>query len=250
MNRLEQWLKSAAIVLEADPRTPDDEGVVAAQLESRPESIQFFLPEHYESGYRYPLVVWLHGAGEDERQLGSILPELSLRNYVGVAPRGTTIPDFGPGYSWSNSEAGIELAREQVFSAVEYASERANIGLQRVFLAGRGEGGTMAVRLALADPDHFAGALSFGGGFPRGQQVLSRIKDARSLPLFFAVGADSLEYPTAQLCEDLRLCHLAWLSMYVKQYHPCGDELVRDMMNDANEWMMKLVTCACSSSAK
>jgi hypothetical protein len=41
----------------------------------------------------------------------------------------------------------------------------------------------------------------------------------------------------------LKLCRLAWLSVFVKQYHPCADELVVDMMHDANEWMMNLVTC-------
>ena len=28
-----------------------------------------FAPMHYEPGYAYPLIVWLHGPGGDERQL-------------------------------------------------------------------------------------------------------------------------------------------------------------------------------------
>jgi phospholipase/carboxylesterase len=249
MNRLEQWLKSAAMVLESDPASADRTTSLDLAPQSSPssssrrrEAIQFMLPEHYESGYAYPLVVWLHGAGEDEEQLHAVLPELSLRNYVGVAPRGTTFASFGPGYGWSDSPDGIEHARERVHSAIEYAVARAHIAPHKVFLAGRGEGGAMALRLALANPQSYRGALSFGGGLPRGQNILGRLKEARSLPLFLAVGAESLEYPTEQLCDDLKLCHLAWLSVFVKQYHPCADELVVDMMADANEWMMSLVT--------
>ena len=48
-----------------------------------------FAPLHYEPGYSYPLIVWLHGHGNDERQLVRIMPLVSMRNYVAVAPRGT-----------------------------------------------------------------------------------------------------------------------------------------------------------------
>jgi phospholipase/carboxylesterase len=249
MNRLEQWLKSAAIVLDTYPEGSERAEAIEPS-EALREAVNFFLPEHYEAGYAYPLVIWLHGSGEDERQLSTILPELSLRNYVGVAPQGTIYPEFGPGYAWSEISEGCESAREKIYTAIDYAAARANIAPQRIFLAGRGEGGTMAIRLALQEPDRFAGALSFGGSFPRGQNVLSRLKDARGLPLFFAVGGDSLEYPTEQLCDDLKLCHLAWLSVFVKQYHPCADELVVDMMRDANEWMMNLVTRRSSPNAR
>ena len=47
----------------------------------------WFLPLHYEHGYAYPLIVWLHGHGDDERQLRRIMPLLSMRNYLAVAPR-------------------------------------------------------------------------------------------------------------------------------------------------------------------
>src|SRR4051794_19841644 len=48
-----------------------------------------FAPLHYESNYAYPLLVWLHGPGDDESQLKRIMPLISMRNYVGVGPRGT-----------------------------------------------------------------------------------------------------------------------------------------------------------------
>ena len=58
-----------------------------------------FAPQHYESGYSYPLLVWLHGPGCDERQLLRIMPQISMRNYVAIAPRGLLVS----GESFQNS---------------------------------------------------------------------------------------------------------------------------------------------------
>ena len=51
-----------------------------------------FAPIHYEPGYAYPLIVWLHGCGGDERQLRQLMPLLSLRNYLAVARAGCRCP--------------------------------------------------------------------------------------------------------------------------------------------------------------
>ena len=44
-------------------------------------------PLHYERNYAYPLVVWLHGPGDNERQLQRIMPLVSMRNFVSIGPR-------------------------------------------------------------------------------------------------------------------------------------------------------------------
>ena len=43
-----------------------------------------FVPLHYEANYSYPLLVWLHGPGDDERQLKKIMPLISMRRYPGL----------------------------------------------------------------------------------------------------------------------------------------------------------------------
>lgn len=242
MNRLEQWLKSSAIVLDP-PVAPESSPPASPRREAAPTH-QLFLPEHYEKGYAYPLIVWLHGAGRDEEELWEVLPHLSPRNYVGVAPRGACPSDFGFGFTWCDSLECVASARKAVDEAIEFACRRSNIAPHRIFLAGRGKGGTMALRLALAQPERFAGVLSFGGGLPRRGQLLANLKEARKLPIFLASGCESVAYPVRRLCDDLKLCHLAWLSLFVKQYYPCGDEMVQDMLDDANEWIMQIVTGA------
>src|SRR5207249_1092134 len=73
-----------------------------------------FTPLHYEPNYAYPLIVWLHADGEDEQVLGRIMADVSLRNYVAVAPRGTvpmarpTNSARGGGFSWLETGKGLE----------------------------------------------------------------------------------------------------------------------------------------------
>src|SRR5688572_11135042 len=38
------------------------------------------LPENYEPNYPYPLILWLHGAGGDERDVLDVLPKISMQN--------------------------------------------------------------------------------------------------------------------------------------------------------------------------
>ena len=53
-------------------------------------------PLHYERNYAYPLVVWLHGPGGDERQVTRVMPLVSSRNYAAVGPRGTIADSSNP----------------------------------------------------------------------------------------------------------------------------------------------------------
>ena len=99
----------------------------------------------------------------------------------------------------------------------------------------------MAFRLAMSYPRRFAGVLSIGGGFPRGQNPLGQWNEARRLGVFVAVGRDSLEYPPAQACDDLRLFHAAGLSVTLRQY-PCGHELSPQILRDVDRWIIEQIT--------
>ena len=130
----------------------------------------FFAPLHYEPGYAYPLLVWLHGRGEDEGQLVQIMPSVSIRNYVAMGPRGTCFSGAegsgGGWYGWEQSEDQIQHAVRSIFDGIDCARREFHVARQRVFLAGSDCGGTMAFRVAMKHPDRFAGVLSLGGAFP------------------------------------------------------------------------------------
>ena len=210
-------------------------------------SVAHFLfgPRGYEAGYAYPLIVWVHGPDDNEQQLKKVMPHISLQNFVGVSPRGTVLQDSYPNgictYDWGQSPDQIFQALDRVKDCIELASLRFNIDRKRVFLAGYDVGGTMALRLAWADPTTFAGVASFGGPFPRDHMPLRNFSATRDLPLMLAYGKDGVDYRDSDLQEDLRLLHSAGFQKHTINQYPCADELVTQMLKDFNSWVMKLV---------
>lgn len=198
-------------------------------------------PLHYEPNYAYPLLVWLHGDGGDERQLARVMPHISMRNYVSAGVRGPALSRRSRGFGWDQSDELILAAEQRVLEAVDAASSKFHVHPQRIFLAGYDEGGTMAFRLALRHPRRFAGALSAGGAFPSGQMPLANLKSLREFPLFLAFCRDSQSYTTDDVCRELPLFHSAGLKVAIRQY-PCGDELTTQMLHDMDVWIMEHVT--------
>lgn len=113
-----------------------------------------FTPDGYEPNYAYPLVVWFHAAGEDERVLHRIMPAVSERNALGLALRGERSLQGG-GFDWAaiDPHRRAQLLRETVR---EFRREH-HVHTERVVLAGRGHGAAVAASLFFARPDWFGG---------------------------------------------------------------------------------------------
>ncbi len=243
MNRIQRESLTAS---RKPSRSRHDPFVLQSALFSEPESKTaraVFAPLHYERNYAYPLLIWLHGTGADERQLMRIMPVVSMRNYVAVAPRGVSLvrEDGTEVVGWSQSPEHVLQAEQQILDCLEDVQRRFHIAPHRVFLAGFGSGGTMAFRMAMSFPCRFAGILSIGGGFPHGHCPLQQWSEARRLAVFLAVGRDSLEYPPSAACDDLRLFHAAGLSVTLRQY-PQGQELSPQILRDIDRWIIEQIT--------
>lgn len=197
-----------------------------------------FTPMAYESGYKYPLLVWLHGDETDERTLPDVMRHVSTRNFVAVAPRG--VDCCGEGLGWDASPNSIDTAEDIVFDAIETSRARFSLHPNRVILAGSGSGGTMAMRIALRYPDRFAGVATLDGPLPTGHRPLGRVNDSRCMPLLLSACRDSTAYSEAQVCRDLALLHAAGCHVAIRQY-PGDDDLTTDMLADLNRWAMKIV---------
>ncbi len=212
-------------------------------------------PMHYEPGYAYPLIVWLHGSGTEERQLLRVMPLVSMRNYVAVAPRGTFCEDGdrpARGYQWQQTEQHIVLAEHRVFESMETACSKYHIDERRVFLAGSDSGGTMALRIALAHPYCFRGVISLGGPLPAGRTPFGSLAEARRLPVLVAAGQRSTACPPELLCDSLRLLHTAGMAVTFRQY-PGDQTLSPQMLADVDRWMIEQITSprpdrACSDA--
>jgi len=164
-----------------------------------------FAPLHYERNYPYPLIVWLHGPNDDERQLLRIMPSISVRNYVAVAPRG--LPgegksdpacDSSSGLTWPQARDAQDQAESAVLDCISLVSRKFHIAPNRIFLAGFDTGGTTAFRIALNQPNRFAGVISLGGPLPEGDTPLRQFSQLRNLPVFLGIGKHSPFYSESQ----------------------------------------------------
>ncbi len=222
------------------------------ELPAHDASRACFAPVHYEPKYGYPLLVWLHGPGNNERQLVRVMPLVSMQNHVAVAPRGLRVAGAGgvaEVLGWPRDPDHIQAAEQRVWDSIEAARRKFHVAGDRVFLAGFDCGGTMAFRIALNHPDRFAGVISLGGAFPSGQTPFGQWTRARRLAVLLAVGRDGEAYPPERVCEDLRLFHAAGISITLRQY-PCGHTLSEQMLSDVNRWIMNEIAAPTTPSCR
>lgn len=174
-----------------------------------------FVPQGYEPGYDYPLLVWLSEPG-DRFDLGRAMIRTSLRNYVAVQP----------------ARGGAALWR-----AIDRVRDRLSIHGRRIWLVGHDAGGTEAFRLACRHPDAFAGAVSLGGRFPLDEGVFARLDEIRGLPLLSCCRAADVAADREHFDRTLRLFHAAGGTLAVRIYQR-GGGLSRATLADVNRWLM------------
>lgn len=252
MNRLATWQKTTTLSMEPLQYHQGD----APQARTCEKAI--FVPLKYEPKHAYPLLVWLHDNGQAESSLRDIMPMISLRNFLAVAPRGmANLPtpaaashadcqSLASGANcaagaWSQTADGILAAEDAIESCIQAVSSRYHVATSHVFVAGWGSGGTMALRLAFRNSSRFAGCASLGGAFPATLCPLQDINRARGLNVLLARTDATSEYDTDQFCHDVRLMYLAGSRLHVRHYQ--GDHEVRKViLNDVNRWLMSVVT--------
>lgn len=241
MNRLTALAAPPAAYIRKGARPAGNNPLrVPTLTNTSPAGMQTFAPLHYEPNYSYPLLVWIHDDGGNATDLQRVMPLVSVRNYVGVAITGEAVTGRR-GCVWRSTATATLGAENQLADAIELATRRFRIHSERIFLAGSGTGGTLALRLALRNPHKYAGAATIGGAFPEGQAPLAALAHARQLPLFIAHGRDSARYPIERLCDELHLFHAAALAVNIRQY-PCEDEVTTQMLHDLDVWLMERVT--------
>lgn len=225
--------------------TVPESGFYLSELSAPPRwPILTFLPTGYERDYAYPLVVFLHGRGASERQLIPWMPALSRRNYVAIALRGfypvRSPRQPKPGYTWHHAHDLEPQVEHYVFAAIEETSHRLRIHPRRIFLVGFCEGGQVAFHLGLRYPEQFGGLVVLNGALPQTQPLL-RLPQARQLPVFLAHGIANAVIPLSTARKAASLLHLAGLPIEFRLY-PTTHRLHPAMLQDANRWLMNLVT--------
>ncbi len=212
----------------------------------------FFVPIHYEANYQYPLLVWLHSDGFNENQIDHVMPHVSTRNYLATGVRGTRAADsVGHRFDWHDSPAAIDAAHDKVLSAVDQACQRYSVHCSRIILAGYRSGGTMAMRIAMRNPDRFAAVASLGGRMPNGGKVLANLAllRKRGLPMLWQVATASSWFDRQALQSDIRAAMLLRAKVEIRQYSG-DDEMNTAILSDFNHWIMNRIVAGNPPAAE
>jgi phospholipase/carboxylesterase len=190
-----------------------------------------FLPQGYERGYRYPLLVWLPDSSQPI-DFGRAMGRLSLRNYVAIEAAPT-----------------IHDADEAMWQAIDHATAVTNIHPERIFLIGVSQGGTAALRLACRHATAIAGGVSLGGPFPLDEGSLGRLSDVRRLPMLMCTAHTNSTHEAASIERTLRVFHAAGASLAMRIY-PSNRRLTRSVLQDVNRWLMDTITGPAQTAAQ
>ena len=207
---------------------------LARATTDRPHLIH--LPEHYEAGYAYPLVVWFHGDGSSEAEVAEVMPSISERNYLGLALRGNVVA--GDGFGWSVSGVPFQTLVDDVESLVLAMRRQYHIHSERIYLAGFGSGASAAMELILKKPEWFGGAACFCGAFPELHIPKRRRRELRNKRVLLATAANSRTCKVGDVVAAGRLLYSSGMQIGTRVYQDAGSTPSSKMLSDINHWFM------------
>lgn len=200
------------------------------------------LPEVYEPGYSYPLIVWFHAPGGDEEDIFTVLPEISERNYIAIALRGDR--ETASGNEWSTGDLGAGPLIDKINGAIDRMDGKFSVHRDRVYLAGVGSGGTTALELLLERPEAFAGAACLGGAFPPLTQPLARFRGLRGRRVLLSTAMDCPDAKVVDMVAVGRLLYSAGMHVGTRIYQQSGGVPSRKMLRDIDHWIMDGISSA------
>ena len=204
-----------------------------------------YVPEDYEANYAYPLIVWLHGTGGSERDLLSVMPKISTKNYFGVAFRGTLPSNdvLRGGFRWAQSRQIFEDFKHELHETVCQLRREYHIHSERIYPVGFDDGATLALQLLLDRPEWFGGAIALGGRFPNMKHPLVRYRQLHGKRFLMGTGSRDWVCSVAEMIRASRLLHAAGMHVSTRSDH-AAHEVTPNMLRHVNHWLMEGIASA------
>lgn len=199
------------------------------------------LPAGYTPRYAYPVIVWFHDDGGDERDVLDWLPQLSPQNYLGLGLRGPLpVSDGLPSQRrWSLGRQHLDWLEDQLGLALMETARQYSIHAERIVAAGIGGGATLALQMLLRRPELFSAAACLNADFPP-QQCLDGWGRYSGRGLW--LGHSRLLYcsPARPAIASARLLHAAGLDVHPQLY---DDEAwpLETFGRDVDRWLMPVL---------
>lgn len=202
------------------------------------------IPESYEPRYAYPLVVWLTGGdcGIDESL--DHIAAMSPQNYLGLAVD-ECLFDM-PGSDEHDFDMPVEFVKRlvdvenRVVNAVRSVREVLNVHTERIFIAGVSDAASVALLLAMHQPEWFGGCVAFGGNFPAAAKLLAHKSDLSRKRFFLgAPGGRSAWQTTSSVRNSARRLIAAGADVSVSVNASESDLLVNSRsLREVDQWII------------
>ena len=153
-------------------------------------------PDGYDADRPYPLAVLLHGYGSHMGDLAALCPEIDTGRLLYALPNAPVRLDLGygsVGFAWVHPPEGDrpEAAQDAEDKRSAFLSEvtgRHQVEPGRIVVGGFSQGGVMAFRWGLPNPDTFMGLFALSARMPEPDSMLTRLPDERRQPIFISHG--------------------------------------------------------------
>lgn len=181
------------------------------------------VPDHYESGYAYPLIVWLTSADGPQRDFRALMRRISDRNCFGIAVR---------------NRPGLRL-EDCIFETVVGLRRKYHLHSERIYLAGVGDEAVLALQTGLARPEWFGGIVALSADLPSQYRWLPRFDELRGKRVLLGAGRDDV----VQVESVQRLQRLLWsagLSARACSYD-FRDQIDDGLLREIDRWMMQSI---------
>ena len=213
-------------------------------LPDSPASV--FIPDQYEKGYAYPLVVWFHDRGGSEEELHRVMPLISERNYFGVSLRGTASHSQG-GFHWKSDPHSMMDLEFHLSQALTELHEDWHLHPERIYLAGINSGASIALRLMFQRPEWFAGATVLGGKLPDHSQLGLNYRHLPGKRLNLGMSTRQGKKMQTELQHKLRLLHTTGMTVEIENDRGRSFEASARSaayLAQMNEWIMQGIASA------
>ena len=198
-------------------------------------------PENFSAENKYPLIIYLHGAGSRSDSTTILRKNAPMFHLTGHQSRGyVLLAPLCSENTWNEQMSTLMALVEQV-------RQQEYIDIKRVYLTGNSMGGYGTWELAANKPDWFAAIMPLcGGGLPWRTQVLVNVP-IRAFHGLRDTVVDPLESLEMAKAVNRRQGH-AELILFPELAHNCWDAVYS---NDENyDWLLSFTTDRSKTDAE
>jgi phospholipase/carboxylesterase len=215
-------------------------------VEGRSSTLSYLtvLPDDYEAGQPYPVIVCLHGRGADMRDLAGLAPGIDRSGYLYICPNAPVTIAIGPGYTgqaWyepggNPSPAAMQAALTALDGVIRDVFSLYQVAPGQAILLGFSQGGAMTYRYGMLRPEMFAGLVILSGALRNPEAILPQLPTRRDQRIFIAHGTDDAVVPVelGRNASDF-LTAQGYQPLY--REYPMAHEITPEVLDDLTPWI-------------